>query len=53
MVNYHRKQLKLLVVQLVGGNCYRFRDLSDKAADRFFKTKIDNSGTNAFTGRLK
>ena len=53
MVNYHRRQLKLLVVQLVGGNCYRFRDLSDRAADKFFKSKVDNSAVNSFTGRLE
>jgi CubicO group peptidase (beta-lactamase class C family) len=53
MVNYHRRQLKLLVVQLVGSGCYGFRDLSDRAADRFFKSKVDNSAVNSYTGRLE
>ena len=53
MVNYHRKQLKLLVVQLIGGGCYRFRDVSDRAADKFFRSKVDNSAVNSYTGRLE
>lgn len=51
-VNWHKKQLKLWAVQLCGGP--RPWDAArDKAADKFFETKIDNSGTDAFTGRVK
>ena len=52
MVNWHRRRLRMLVVQLVG-DCYRFRDVNNQAADKFFKTKIDNSGADAYTGRMK
>ena len=52
MVNWHRKQLKLWVVQFVGGPRPWDKDRA-KAADDFFKTKIDNSGADAYTGRMK
>jgi len=53
LVNWHRKQLQLLVVQLTGGNCYAFRERNAQAAEKFFKTRIDQSGVEAYTGRLK
>ena len=52
MVNWHRRQLKLLVVQ----QCGRSRPwLADRnaAADRFFKQTIDNSGADDYTGRME
>lgn len=54
MVNWHRKQLKLWVVQLN----HRPRpcpwDVArNAAADKFFGAKIDNSGVEAYTGRTK
>ena len=54
MVNWHRKQLKLWVVQLN----HRPRpcpwDVArNAAADKFFGAKIDNSGIEAYTGRVK
>ena len=52
MVNWHKKQLKLWAVQLTGGP--RPWDAArQKAADKFFAEKIDNSGADAYTGRTK
>ena len=52
MVNWHKKQLKLWVVQLCGGP--RPWDKSRAtAADQFFLQKIDNSAADAYTGRMK
>ncbi len=52
MVNWHKRQLKLWAVQLVG-NPRPWDAARNKAADEFFKTKIDNSGSDAYTGRMK
>ena len=52
MVNWHRRQLKLWAVQFCGGPRPWGKD-RNKAADKFFETKIDNSGADAYTGRLK
>jgi CubicO group peptidase (beta-lactamase class C family) len=52
MVNWHKKQLKMWVVQLWGEPQPWNRE-RDRAADRFFKVKIDNKGADAYTGRLK
>ena len=52
MVNWHKKQLKLWVVQFCGSPRPWDKD-RNKAADDFFKTKIDNSGADAYTGRMK
>ena len=52
MVNWHKKQPKLWVVQLEGGP--RPWDVEkEKAAEKFFKRAIDNSGVNAYTGRIE
>lgn len=52
MVNYHKRQLKLWVVQLRGGP--RPWDAAREAAENeFFKAEIDNSGANAYTGRVE
>ena len=52
MVNWHKRQLKLWAVQFNGGP--RPWDAArNAAADKFFNTKIDNSGADAYTGRLK
>jgi len=53
LVNWHKRQLKLLAVQFSGGDGYKFRQINDAAADKFFKTKIDNSALDAYTGRMK
>ena len=51
MVNWHKKQLKLWVVQLVGGP-RPWDKAKETAADAFFKANIDNSDANAYTGRM-
>ena len=51
-VNWHKKQLKLWAVQLNGGP--RPWDAArNQAAEEYFKVKIDDSGVNAYTGRVK
>ena len=52
MVNWHRKELKLWAVQLNGGP-RPWDKARSEAADRFFKQAIDNSGADAYTGRMK
>ncbi|MGN0833213.1 MAG: serine hydrolase domain-containing protein [Kiritimatiellia bacterium] len=52
MVNWHKKQLKLWAVQLAGGP-RPWDNGRSAAADRFFATKIDNAGADAYTGRMK
>ena len=51
-VNWHRKQLKLWVVQQSGGEKARVWDCG-QAYDAFFKSRSDDSGVNAYTGRIK
>ena len=51
-VNYHRRQLKLWAVQLNGGP-RPWDKARAAAADKFFATKVDNSGVDAYTGRTK
>ena len=51
LVNWHKKELRLLVVQFDGD--YYIRDIVAKAAERFFNHKVDDSGVNAYTGRMK
>ena len=53
LVNYHKKQLRLYVVQVCGAADFKMTELYDKAADAFFKKKIDNSKVNEYTGRTK
>lgn len=50
-VNWHKRRLRLFVVQLVG-ECYYLRDVNSAAAEKFFKVKIDGSGADAYTGRM-
>ena len=52
MVNWHRRQLKLWAVQLNGGP-RPWDKARSAAADGFFKAKIDSSGVDAYTGRMK
>ena len=52
MVNWHKKQLKLWAVQLRGGP-RPWDGARNKAEQKFFSQKIDNSAAEAFTGRLK
>ena len=52
MVNWHRKELKLWAVQLCGQP--RPWDKARAAAEKkFFRYVIDNSGADAYTGRVK
>ena len=52
MVNWHKKELKLWACQFCGGP-RPWDKARNEAADRFFKATIDNSGADAYTGRLK
>ena len=52
MVNWHRRQLKLWVVQL-GGKLPSVGKAHAAAADKFFGAKLDNAGADAYTGRMK
>jgi len=52
MVNWHKKQLKLWAVQLEG-QPRPWDGAREKAANQFFKSVIDNSAANAYTGRVK
>jgi hypothetical protein len=51
MVNWHKKQLKLWVVQVNGSQPWT-GDVA-KAAEKFFSQTIDTSGIDAYTGRTK
>ncbi|MBQ4336857.1 MAG: beta-lactamase family protein [Lentisphaeria bacterium] len=51
-VNYHRKELKLWVVQLCG-KPRPWDRARVQAEQKFFRYVIDNSGTDAYTGRVK
>jgi CubicO group peptidase (beta-lactamase class C family) len=51
MVNWHKKQLKLWVVQINGPQPWN--DAMNKAAEKFFSQTIDTSGIDAYTGRTK
>ena len=51
MVNWHKKQLKLWVVQVNGSQPWS-NDVA-KAAEKFFSQTIDTSGIDAYTGRTK
>ena len=52
MVNWHKKELKLWACQFCGGP-RPWDKARNEAADRFFKSKLDNSGADAYTGRMK
>ena len=52
MVNWHRKELKLWVVQECGGP-RPWKDACGAAANSFFKHVIDSTGADAYTGRMK
>ena len=51
MVNWHKKQLKLWVVQINGGQPWN--GPMNEAAQKFFSQTIDTSGIDAYTGRTK
>lgn len=51
MVNWHKKQLKLWVVQVNGTQPWN--GAMNEAANKFFSQTIDTSGIDAYTGRTK
>ena len=52
IVNWHKKQLKLWVVQHSGGDQPWLKEM-EKAAEQFFAQSFDKSGVDAYTGRTK
>ena len=52
MVNWHKKELKLWACQFCGGPRPWDKDRGE-AEKRFFQYVIDNSGADAYTGRMK
>lgn len=51
-VNYHKKELRLWVVQRAGGK-EPWKKEMDKAAEKFFSKNYDQSGISAYTGRTE
>lgn len=51
IVNWHKKQLRLWVVQVSGPQPWN--DAVSKAAEKFFANSVDTKGVDAFTGRTK
>ena len=51
VVNWHKKQLKLWVIQSAGGP-QPWGDAVSKAAEKFFAQPFDTSGVDAYTGRI-
>lgn len=51
-VNWHKKELKMWVIQCAGGGQPWLKDVN-KAAEKFFAQPLGNSATNAYTGRTK
>ena len=51
-VNWHKKQLKLWVVQHAGGP-QPWKGEINKAAEKFFKQVYDSSESDAYVGRTK
>ena len=52
MVNWHRKELSLWVVQMYGGP-YPWTETRAEASRSFFSRTVDDSGVRAYTGRMK
>ena len=52
MVNWHKKSLRLWAVQL-NGSPRPWDAKMNEASKKFFEYVVDNSGVNAYTGRLK
>ena len=52
MVNWHKKQLKLWVVQRAGGP-QPWKKAVDEAASKFFSQSFENSGVDKYTGRIE
>lgn len=52
IVNWHKKQLKLWVVQSAGGEQPWLKEI-EKAAENFFSQSLSKSSVNSYTGRTK
>ena len=52
VVNWHKKELKMWVVQNAGGG-QPWNPSVSKAAEKFFAQPFDGSGVDAYTGRTK
>ncbi|MBR6586008.1 MAG: beta-lactamase family protein [Kiritimatiellae bacterium] len=52
MVNWHKRQMKLLLVQ-VAGRPTPWEKAHRVAADKFFAAQIDSAGVDAYTRRMK
>ena len=52
MINWHKKQLKLWVIQCAGGPQPWNKDIG-KAAEKFFAQPFDNASSDAYVGRTK
>jgi len=52
LVNWHKRRLKLWVVQQCGGRS-PWAEPYARAAEAFFKTRVDSSAVDAYTGRMK
>lgn len=53
MVNWRKKQLKLIVTQCCGSGPKPWMADHEKAASKFFKAKIDTKDSEAYTGRMQ
>ena len=51
-VNWHKKQLRMWVIQKAGGK-QPWTEEVNKAAEKFFSQSLDNSGVDAYTGRVR
>ena len=51
-INWHKKQIKLWIIQSAGGGQPWKGDV-DKAAEKFFARPFNNTGANAYVGRTK
>ncbi len=51
-VNWHRRELKLFVVQ-IGAGTQSWSQARAEAENKFFQTVLDNSDINAYTGRTE
>ncbi len=52
MVNWHKNQLRLWAVQL-NGSPRPWDKEREEASEKFFKSAVDSSGVDAYTGRMK
>ena len=51
-VNWHKKQLRLWVIQSAGGP-HPWKKPMNKAAEKFFAESLSGSGVDSYTGRVR